>query len=80
MNTIKLENAELIELIPIPTNSNFTDVALPPTLAQTSTRREIRNAPKNATIPTDRVPNTVPIPSKIASVAPRDAPEETPNI
>ena len=44
------------------------------------TSTEIRKAPINAQIPIELEPNTAPTPRKIATVAPRDAPEEIPRI
>ena len=75
----KLENAEKTALTAMPARISFAAPGLPPILEINNTRKEAASAPKNAMIPTELLPNTVPIPSMMARVAPRVAPEEIPS-
>ena len=71
----KLEKAEQTALTAIPARISFAEVAFPPMFAMAITAKEVIIAPMKAVIPTEFPPRKLPIPSMIASVAPRDAPD-----
>ena len=68
-----------MELKATPVNTNLIDVILPPMFAIAMTANDTVIAPTNAPKPTE-VARKTPTPSKIDSVAPRDAPDEIPRI
>ena len=78
--TMKLENAPQTADKAIPPKSSFTELLRPPRLEINSTPSDIAKAPINAAIPTKFSPQATPMPSRIAAVAPSDAPEEIPKI
>ena len=75
----KLEKAEQTALTAIPARISFAEVAFPPMFAMAITAKEVIIAPMKAVIPTEFPPRKLPIPSMMASVAPRDAPDEIPS-
>ena len=74
-----MEKAEQTALIAIPARISFAEVAFPPMFAMAITAKDVIIAPINAQIPTELPPRKLPIPSMIARVAPREAPEEIPS-
>ena len=76
----KLEKAEQTALTAIPARISFAEVAFPPMFAMAITAKEVIIAPMKAVIPTEFPPRKLPIPSMMASVAPRDAPDDTQHI
>ncbi|MPM89752.1 hypothetical protein SDC9_136864 [bioreactor metagenome] len=78
--TIKLENALQTELKAIPAKRSFIEFDLPPILDINNTSIDTINAPINPQTPIAFVPNRLPIPNITATVAPNDAPDDTPNI
>ena len=75
----KFEKAEHTALTAIPARISLADVAFPPIFAIAITAKEVIIAPIKAVTPTEFPPRKLPIPSMIASVAPRDAPDEIPS-
>ena len=64
----------------MPAKSSLTELLRPPRLEINSTPRDIAKAPIKAAMPTKFSPSATPIPSRIAAVAPSEAPEEIPSI
>ena len=77
---MKLEKALHTALSAMPPSSSFIAFARPPMFAMNKTAREMANAPKNAAMPTAFSPSAAPTPSRMAKVAPRDAPAEMPRM
>ena len=74
-----MEKAEHTALTAIPARISLAEVAFPPMFAMAITAKEVTIAPINAGTPTEFPPRNPPTPSMIASVAPRDAPDEIPS-
>jgi len=79
---IRLENELHNAPITTPDKTNFTEVALPPMLDKISTAIEVIIAPANAPKATPNCASNalLPKPTRIAKVAPNDAPEEIPSM
>ena len=78
--TTKLEKELHTALNARPPRINLTELGRPPRLEINNTPKEIAMAPIKAITPTKFSPNITPTPNKIATVAPRDAPDEIPRI
>ena len=78
--TTKLEKELHTALNAKPPKINFTELGRPPRLEINNTPKEIAMAPIKAITPTKFSPNITPTPNRMATVAPRDAPEEIPKI
>ena len=79
-NIIKLVSDEHIELITIPANIILKGVIRPPIFAKKYTNIDAIKAPKNAPKGAPKLDNTPENPISIENVAPKDAPDDNPNI